>query len=90
MTPDEAGKELDAVAAERRKLDKRLQLLDQREHAAIEAAWRARITPTEIAIRIGRSTAHVRKLRPDDVPPARMGGMAKVKRQREQIQDAAS
>ncbi|MEV2239574.1 hypothetical protein [Micromonospora sp. NPDC049891] len=84
MTPDEARRELNAIANERRRLDKRIQLLDQRERAAIEAAWRARVTPTEIAIRVGRSTAHVRKFRPDDVPPARSGGMAKVKRQNEQ------
>ena len=86
MTPEEARRELDAVAAARRELAEQAQQLDQREHAAIEAAWRAKVTPTEIAIRVGRSTAHVRKLRPDDVPPARLGGGAarKVIRQSEQ------
>ncbi|MFG1846829.1 hypothetical protein [Micromonospora carbonacea] len=88
MTPEEAREdardELDAIATERRKLDRRIHLLDQRERAAIEAAWRAKVGPTEIAMRVGRSTAHVRNLRPDDVPPARMGGMAKVRRQSEQ------
>ncbi|QKW15435.1 hypothetical protein [Verrucosispora sp. NA02020] len=81
---DDVRAELDAVAAARRRLDKQAALLDEREHAAIQAAWRDKVTPTEIAMRVGRSTAHVRKLRPDDVPPARMGGMAQVKRQSEQ------
>ncbi|MFI7073518.1 hypothetical protein [Micromonospora sediminicola] len=83
---DEIRAELDAVAAARRRLNKQAAHLDQRERAAIEAAWRGNVTPTEIAMRVGRSTAHVRNLRPDDVPPARKGGFAspKVQRQAEQ------
>lgn len=81
---DDIRKELDAVAAARRRLNKQTELLDERERAAIETAWRDKVPPTEIAMRVGRSTAHVRNHRPDDVPPARTGGMAKVKRQSEQ------
>lgn len=69
MTPDEARHELAAVAKARRKMD-------GREEAAITAGWRAGLRPSEIAALAERSTAHVRKLRPGDVPPARMGGNA--------------
>lgn len=74
---DDVRSELDAVAAARRRLDKQAALLDERERAAIQAAWREKVPPTEIAARVRRSTAHVRKFRPEDVPPARTGGMAK-------------
>lgn len=70
MTQDEIRRELATVRRAREKMD-------GREHAAIIAAWRAHLRPSEIAALVGRSPAHVRKLRPDDVPPARLGGNAK-------------
>ncbi len=70
MTQDDARRDLTAVATDR-------QAIDGREHAAITAAWRAGLRPKEIAALVQRSPAHIRKLRPDDVPPARMGGNAK-------------
>lgn len=79
MTLDDPRAELDAIAKARRRLAREVEALDVREREAIEAAWRHGVTPTEIAIRVGRSTAHVRKLRPDDVPPARTGGFASEK-----------
>lgn len=54
--------------------------LGQEERDLIAEAWRAKIHPAEIADLIGRSLAHVRKLRPDDVPPLRMGGGAATKK----------
>lgn len=78
---DALRKELHAIAAKRRRLHREIQQLDARERAALEAAWRERMPPTEIAALVERSSAHVRKFRPGDVPPARMGGAAKVKQQ---------
>lgn len=69
MDQDDARRELAATRRAREKMD-------GREQAAIAAGWRAGVRPSEIAALIGRSPAHIRKLRPDDVPPARMGGGA--------------
>lgn len=55
---------------------------EQEEHALIAQAWREHIPPAEIAELAGRSAAHVRKLRPEDVPPLRKGGGAAPKRRR--------
>ncbi len=73
----EEVRKLKAIAARRRKLDKAIEALDTEEREAIAAAWRARMMPGEIAKHVDRSTAHVRKFRPEDVPPARTGGNAK-------------
>lgn len=67
---DDIRRELAAVRKARAKTE-------TREREAIAAAWRAHVPPGEIAALISRSPAHVRKLRPADVPPARMGGNAK-------------
>lgn len=55
---------------------------EQEERDLIVAAWREHIPPGEIAALAQRSGAHVRKLRPEDVPPARLGGGAAPKRRR--------
>jgi hypothetical protein len=55
---------------------------EQEERDLIAAAWREHIPPGEIAALAGRSGAHVRKLRPSDVPPAKLGGGAAPKRRR--------
>ncbi len=57
-----------------------LKAAEQEERKLIAEAWRAHIPPAEIAKLTGRSPAHVRKLRPDDVPPLRLGGGAAPKR----------
>lgn len=49
---------------------------EQTERELITDAWRAGISPKEIVALTGRSPAHVRKLRPANVPPARTGGNA--------------
>lgn len=69
MTPAEHLANLRAIAAER-------QAIAEREKAAIIAAWYDRVPPSKIAAAVERSTTHVRELRPDDVPPARLGGGA--------------
>lgn len=57
--------------------------LDAEEKALIAEAWRKGIGPTRIATVAERSDAHIRKLRPDDVPPLRLGGgAAKAARKR--------
>jgi hypothetical protein len=53
---------------------------EQEEHELIAEAWRTGIHPTEIVQLSGRSLAHIRKLRPKDVPPLRTGGGAAKKR----------
>lgn len=87
-TPEQVAalNEIDQVAEARNELEQEASRLDDRERAAIEAAWRDNVPPTEIAMLVGRSPAYVRKLRPADVPPARLGGGAAltVKRQSEQ------
>lgn len=51
-------------------------LAREEEPAVIADAWRAGIPPGEIAEAAGRSGAHIRRFRPDDVPPAKLGGNA--------------
>lgn len=86
LTPAQAAAlhELDQVAVAREELDREIAQLNERERSVIQMAWRDKVPPTEIALLVDRSAAHVRKLRPADVPPARTGGTAKVKRQSEQ------
>lgn len=81
MTRD-LRQELAANAKERADLTASLAAAEQRERELIADAWRDHISPGEIAALAGRSGAHVRKLRPDDIPPARMGGGAAQKRRR--------
>jgi hypothetical protein len=54
--------------------------LNEREKGLIRQAWREHMHPTEIAELTQRSAAHVRNLRPADVPPLRMGGGAAPKK----------
>lgn len=70
------------ITRARLKLVAEIEAVERQEAEAIAAAWRDRVPPTEIARLAERSTAHVRKLRPADVPPARMGGNAAPKRRR--------
>lgn len=76
MSADELLADLAAIANERDTAEATINALKQRERDTIAAAWRAHIPPTKIADAIRRTDAHVRKLRPDDVPPARLGGGA--------------
>jgi hypothetical protein len=82
MSADDLLQDLAAIAAERKEAEANLDALKQREHDAIAAAWRAQIPPTKIAAAAHRTAAHIRTLRPDDVPPARLGGGAAKQRPR--------
>lgn len=82
MSAEAILNDLAAIADERDKAEATLNALKQREHDTIAAAWRAHIPPTKIADAIRRTDAHVRKLRPEDVPPARLGGGAAKPRRR--------
>jgi hypothetical protein len=64
---EEIRKTLADIRAER-------ESLPRREREEIADAWRAAIPPGEIAALVGRSEAHIRGLRPDDVAPLRTGG----------------
>ncbi|MGI5153483.1 hypothetical protein ACQEVC_45390 [Plantactinospora sp. CA-294935] len=75
MTRD-LRQELAANREVRTKLTAELDGAEQEERALVADAWRAHIPPGEIIVLTGRSPAHVRKLRPTDVPPARTGGGA--------------
>ena len=55
---------------------------EQEERDLIGQAWRAHMPPAEISELAGRSPAHVRKFRPEDVPPLRKGGGAAPKKRR--------
>jgi hypothetical protein len=74
---------LAATATRRAETAAELARIEHEEDTLIVEAWRAHVPPTEIARLVQRSTAHVRRLRPDDVPPARLGGMAAVGRRRQ-------
>jgi hypothetical protein len=76
VTEDDHLKTLAAIAAEREPVEAALAELRRREHDAIQAAWRAKVRPSKIATAAKRTGAHIRALRPDDVPPARLGGGA--------------
>lgn len=78
----EIEKRLTEAAARRRKADAEQVEAATAERAEIVAAWRAGMAPSKIARAVDRTDAHVRKLRPDDVPPARLGGGAAPKRRR--------
>lgn len=71
--------ELATNREDRTKLTTKLDGLEQQERDLIAAAWRDHVPPVEIAALTGRSPAHVRKLRPEDVPPLRTGGNAAPK-----------
>ena len=81
MTSD-VREQLAANARRRAELAAAKTAVEQEEHDLIAQAWREHVPPGEIAALVGRSGAHVRKLRPDDVPPARIGGNAAKKRRR--------
>ena len=76
MVPD-IRKSLAANAEQRVKLAAELAKVEQTERELVAAAWRAQVPPGEIAALARRSGARVRKLRPADVPPAKLGGNAK-------------
>ena len=80
MTRD-LRRDLETNRETRTRLAADLAAAEQQERDLIAAAWRDHISPGEIADLTGRSAAHVRKIRPADVPPARTGGMASPKRQ---------
>jgi hypothetical protein len=84
MTRD-LRQELAANATQRAELTAALTAAERQERDLIAAAWRERIGPGEIAKAAGRSGAHVRKFRPEDVPPARTGGNAAPKRRRKKV-----
>ncbi|MFC6017815.1 hypothetical protein ACFP2T_16560 [Plantactinospora solaniradicis] len=81
MTRD-LRQELAANREDRTKLSAELAGAEQEERTLIADAWRDHIPPGEIVTLTGRSAAHIRKLRPADVPPARSGGGAAPKRRR--------
>ncbi len=76
---EELREQLAEAARKRAEADAGQKAAHERENALIADAWRARIHPTEIASITGRSAAHIRNLRPDDVPPLRTGGGAAKK-----------
>lgn len=82
MDLDEVAKRLAEAAEQRRAADAGAADAHAHERAAIVAAWRAGMPPSRIAREVDRTTTHVRNLRPDDVPPARLGGGAAPKRRR--------
>ncbi len=74
MTPDQVLEALTAAASERIEADAAAKAAEDNEKKLIGEAWRAGIQPGDIAAAVQRSLAHVRKFRPDDVPPRRTGG----------------
>jgi hypothetical protein len=81
MTGD-VREHLAANAARRAELKAEMAANEQEERALIAQAWREHLPPGEIAALVGRTGAHVRKFRPEDVPPAKLGGNAAPKRRR--------
>lgn len=81
MTGD-VREQLAANAKRRAELAAETTAVEQEERDLIAAAWREHVPPGEIATLAQRSGAHVRKLRPEDVPPAKLGGGAAPKRRR--------
>lgn len=73
--------QLAETAQRRLAVEAEAKALNEHEQQLIAQAWRERIPPAEIAELVHRSAAHIRNLRPDDVPPLRMGGMAARKAQ---------
>lgn len=82
MDAGEIETQLAEVAAKRIDAEEAADALNDDERNLIVAAWRAGIAPTQIARIARRTDSHVRKLRPEDVPPARLGGGAARKRRR--------
>ena len=80
MDRDEAESRLTETTATRLAADAAQEQSTVAERAAIVDAWRAGVPPTKIAALSHRTPTHVRNLRPDDVPPARLGGGAARKR----------
>ncbi|MFF0378686.1 hypothetical protein [Actinoplanes missouriensis] len=81
MTGD-VREQLAANAARRAEIAAAASANEQEERDLIVRAWRENVPPGEIATLVGRSGAHVRKFRPDDVPPAKLGGNAATKKRR--------
>lgn len=77
---EELREQLAEAAQQRANADETQKATHDRENRLIRDAWRARIPPAEIAAITGRSPAHIRNLRPEDVPPLRRGGMAATKK----------
>ncbi|MFI5895650.1 hypothetical protein ACIA5D_36700 [Actinoplanes sp. NPDC051513] len=74
--------QLAEIAQRRVNAEAEAKALNDQEQELIAQAWREHVPPAEIAELVGRSAAHVRKLRPDDVPPLRLGGGAAPKKGR--------
>lgn len=85
MTEEEILRTLAEVANQRKQAEELLDELKRREHETIAAGWRAKIPPTKLAKAAQRTPAHVRNLRPEDVPPARLGGNAAPQKRRRKI-----
>lgn len=81
MTSD-VREQLAANAKRRAEVEAERKKLEAEEHILIAQAWREHVPPGEIAASAQRSGAHVRKLRPEDVPPARLGGGAATPKRR--------
>lgn len=81
MTGD-VRERLAANAKKRADLASETTAAEQEERDLIAEAWHEHVPPGEIATLAHRSGAHVRKLRPEDVPPAKLGGNAAPKRRR--------
>lgn len=79
MTPDEIMAALAEATARRKNAEAEAATANDEERALIADALRAGLNPVNVAEVVDRSVAHVRKLRPDDVPPLRTGGMWAVK-----------
>ncbi len=79
---DELREKLAAESAVRARADENQRAAHENENELIAEAWRGKIPPSEIAKITGRSPAHIRNLRPADVPPLRTGGWPakKIKR----------
>lgn len=77
---EDLRQQLADAARERSQADDAQKQAHEFENTLIGEAWRAGIHPTEIAAITGRSAAHIRNLRPKDVPPLRMGGGAAPKK----------
>jgi hypothetical protein len=81
--PDNLRLQLAETARRRAASEAEAKALNEDEQELIRQAWREHIHPTEIVELTGRSLAHVRKLRPKDVPPLREGGgYAAIKKRR--------
>ncbi len=79
---EDLRRKLTETAKLRASTEAEAEALNEQERELIRQAWREHIHPNEIVELTGRSLAHVRKLRPKDVPPLRMGGNAAPKKRR--------